>query len=85
MNELITTIQSLNTITPLGLIGGLGYIIYLLVKNQKGQDKIATNHLHGLPDMVEALNRIEEKLDRNFEKVSSDLSYIRGRINGKDS
>lgn len=82
MTELFTF---LTNVQPLGVIALLGVVIYMLVKNQQGQKRIATNHLHGLPEMAETLKRIEEKLDRNFEKLSTDVSYIRGRINGKDS
>lgn len=70
MEDLSPIIQALNSLSPLGLAGGLGYIIYLQVKTNKGQNKIATNHLHGLPEMHETLKRIEEN-----QKSQTELLY----------
>lgn len=80
MDTMLSDLEMLNAISPLGVIALLGYIIYLQVKSQKGQHRIATNHLHDLPEMVDTLRRIDEKMD----KVIENTSYIRGRINGKD-
>jgi len=34
------------------------------------------NHLHELPEVIRALNRIEEKLDRQFERINEKLDKI---------
>ena len=78
--------QFLTTVQPIGVITLLGLIIFILVKGKKleeGQNEITTNHLHGLPEMADTLKRIEEKLDRNFEKQNADISYIKARLNGR--
>lgn len=38
--------------------------------------KVSTNHLHGLPDMESAINRIETKVD----KLADDLVNVRERV-----
>jgi len=65
---------------------GLGYLVYLATQNQRGQNKIATNHLHPLPDMVDTLKRIEQKMDTMIEKqdkLIEETAYFKGRINGR--
>lgn len=81
------------------IIGGLIVVIILLVRQNmakpKGEEtdaegipytikRLATNDLHYLPEMLDTLKRMEDKLDRNFEKVNGDTAYIRGRLNGHD-
>lgn len=84
MADVLTILAALATYSPtlllLALIAtGLGWIIYQQRQQQKGQDQIAQNHLHGLPEMAESLKRIEEKLD----KLNDGIIYIKARINGK--
>lgn len=69
-------IHALNALTPLGLAGGLAYVIFLLVRNQR---RLTSNHLHDLPDMAQALIRIEATL----KDINDNLIYVRARINGK--
>lgn len=64
-----TIVSTLNSLTPLGLAGGLGYVIYLLVK-------VKTNHLHGLPDMAASLIRIEQTLG----EIRDGINILKGRI-----
>lgn len=71
----------------------IGYVIYMLVKNQKGQNKIAGNHLHPIPEIVEVLHRIEAKMDamvakqdiliEKQDKVMEEVAYFKGRLNGR--
>lgn len=88
-------IAALNTITPLGVIALLGFVIYELVqrrRNPSNRDldaRIATmisNHLHELPEMAATLRRMESALDRIATAqadTGKELAYIRARINGK--
>lgn len=76
---MVELFQSLNALSPLAVIALLAYVIFLQVKNQRGQSRIATNHLHELPEMMNALRRIEEAL----QKLNDNIVYIRARVNGK--
>lgn len=82
MDSLIALLETLNSLTPLAVIALLGIVIFFQTQNQKKNaaqmTKIETNDLHQLPDMLETLQRIEVVLNREF-------SYIRARLNGKDS
>jgi hypothetical protein len=61
------------------LVGGLAAMIYLQVVTQRGQNVIATNHLHDLPAMAETLSRIEDQL----RTMNDNIIYIRARLNGR--
>lgn len=77
MGETIKTVVSvLNSLTPLGLAGGLGYVIFVLVK-------VRTNHLHNLPHteanvdlLVGSLNRVETTLG----EIRDGINYLKGRV-----
>ncbi len=72
-------INALNSLTPLGLAGLLGVVIYLQVRNQTKVKTITENHLHGLPEMAESLRRIETTL----KDINDHVIYLRARVNGK--
>ena len=72
MNEL----QTITQLSPLGVIALLTYVIYLLVKVKRGNKKIGNDNFH---EVVGALNRIEEKLDR----MNDYLVWIKSRVNNK--
>ena len=69
----------LNALTPLGLAGGLAYIVYLLVGKRGPINSISDNHLSSLPDMVATLERIEKALC----EIRDGISYLKGRVNGR--
>ncbi len=79
MEFVTTVVESLNSLSPLAVIGLLGIVIYMLVKNKREADEqnivLTGNHLHELPEIAESLRRIEQSLAENF-------SYIRARLNG---
>lgn len=86
MEDLFSIVESLNALSPLGLAAGLAYIIYMQIKAQRGQNKIASNHLHPLPEMNETLKRIEEnQRDQNMmlNDIRTSQEYIKARINGR--
>lgn len=68
----------LNSASPLGIAGLLGYIIYLLVKNQSvvkdNYTALTTNHLHELPDILEVLQRIERDQASAFSTIIAKLN-----------
>lgn len=70
-----------NSVTPLGAIVLLAYIIYMQVKSKQDASQklttIADNHLHGLPDMAATLQRIEVTL------TAMD-SFLRTRLDGRE-
>lgn len=95
MNDFLTTIQAtataLSGISPIGVIALLAFIIREQIQSRKGQNKIATNHLHDLPDIAETLKRIEQLQRDGFKDLSVKaekeielLAYLQGRLNGKD-
>lgn len=79
LQELTNALGALNSLSPLAVIALLGVVIYMLVKNQKGQETLTSNHLHELPEMAETLRRIEASLNT----VKDNTFYIRARINGR--
>lgn len=95
-------IQLLSRLTPaallavlvLAVIGGLGYIIYLLVKQERASrdsmEALTSNHLHELPSIAETLRRIETQqaslaaaLLGQLADVRESLAYLKARLNGK--
>lgn len=63
----------LNSFSPLGVIALLAYIVYLLVNQRQQVHAIKTNHLHGLPEMLEILHRIELTLVEGFAELRTTL------------
>ena len=63
MNVIVSVLQVLNELSPLGVIGLLALIIWYQIKNQQKVDDhfnaVRTNDLHELPDVVQTLQRIE--------------------------
>jgi 3'-phosphoadenosine 5'-phosphosulfate sulfotransferase (PAPS reductase)/FAD synthetase len=87
MDSLISLLETLNSLSPLAVIGLLGTVIFLLVKGKTAADEkietVATNHLHEMPELVETMRRIEASLIRIEIKISEDLSFIKAKlING---
>lgn len=83
VEAIVTLLQTLNTLSPLAIIGLLSVIIYVIVWKQPTKREfsrelnvIKSNDLHELPEMAESLRRIELMLADNF-------SYIRAKLNGE--
>lgn len=75
MESLIGFFASLNSLSPLAVIALLALVLFYQAKNKKTMTEVTDNHLHGLPEMAETLQRIEVLLNREF-------GYIRARLNG---
>ena len=78
--------EFLNTVQPVGVIALLGVVIYMLVRQQlnvktveKGQQNLADNHLHELPEIANTLRRMEAKQS----EIAEHIVYVRARVNGK--
>jgi predicted PurR-regulated permease PerM len=76
------------------LLGGLAYIIYLLVQqghaSTEAMDTLTSNHLHELPNIAETLRRMETQqaalaaaLLGQLADVRESIAYIKARVNGK--
>ena len=76
---MIELFSFLTSIQPIGVIALLGLIIYMLVKSRQDKTDIVDNHLHELPEILEALKRIEVKLD----KMSDGITYLKAKSNEK--
>ena len=74
METISTVVAALNSLSPLGIIALLSYIIYLQVRSHAQVETIKTNDLHDVPEVIESLRRIELMLATEF-------SYIRSRLN----
>ena len=69
----------------IAIIGGLVYIIYLLLIAGKGQRRIATNHLHVLPEIAADIKRIAGDLEdakQLLQNINNDVIYLKARSNG---
>jgi len=87
MDSLNTFLTTLNTLSPLAVIGLLGTIIFLLVQGKTAADTkvdaIASNHLHDLPSIAESVKEMSETLRRIEQRMGEEFSYIRARLNGR--
>ena len=86
MDAIVVLLQTLNTLSPLGVIAMLGLVIFMLVKAKSAKSDmdeqialISHNHLSGLPEMAESLRRIESLL----QTMNDNTTYIRARVNGR--
>lgn len=75
MDELVTLLSALNSLSPLAVIALLAVIIYKQVMSTKQVGLISDNHLSGLPEMLAALSRIEITLAKMD-------TYLHARLNG---
>ena len=80
-------------ITGLVLMGGMAYIIYIMVTKSRDYESkyetITTNHLHDLPNISEGLkglsiglDRIAESQERQERTLVALDSFLRARLNG---
>lgn len=87
---------ALVAVLTLGVIGGLGYVIFLLVKQgneaRSSMQTLTSNHLHDLPDIAETLRRIETQqgamaaaLLTQLSDIRTRLEYVAARVNGHSS
>lgn len=79
LQTLKTAIELLNTLSPIGLAGLLGFILWKQIQNNKTVVAVKDNHLHELPEMSASLGRIETLL----QNMNDNIIYIRARVNGK--
>ena len=88
MDEILELLKTANSMTPLGVIGLLGTIIWMLVKTQKvvvsKMDVISDNHLHELPDLVENSRRSVDVLQRIEVKLGENFAVINHKLDGLD-
>lgn len=96
--------QTLAKLTPpaliavlvLCVIAGFGYIIYLLVTQDRlaraSMAELKGNHLHELPDIADTLRRIETQqgamaaaLLLQLSDIRTRLEYVAARVNGHNS
>lgn len=80
VETLISIVQTLNSLSPLGLAAGLSYIIYLLVARKGPMKKLTDNHLSGLPHIESALKEIamtNRALSESSLRQENSLAIIR--------
>lgn len=88
MDAIIAFLGALNGLTPLGIIGMLGLIIFMMVKAKDAKAEMDTkvasitdNHLHDLPAMAANLEKTVEVLQRIEVRMGEEFSYIRTKLN----
>lgn len=90
------TPSALVAVLVLGVIAGLGYVIYLLVTQdataRSAMAELKGNHLHELPAIAESLRRIETQQAAaaaaalgQLGDIRESLAYVKARLNGKSS
>ena len=81
MSDLITsTVGVLNSMTPLAIIGLLGYVIFVLVwKKSPAHDAVEKLGTNDLTHMAESLDRIE----RLQTDMNSRLIYVQAALDGR--
>lgn len=86
MEQIISLLEILNTMSPLAIIALLvGIIGFITWKNPlkpitSSLHEVKTNHLHELPEMNENIKKAVEVLQRIEVKISEDFSYIKAKI-----
>lgn len=83
MDWVIELMDKASAMSPLAIIALLVTIVAMLVKNIKGQielksgqETIASNHLHGLPEMENSLVRIETAINEGTRENREMLQRI---------
>jgi biopolymer transport protein ExbB/TolQ len=93
MDSVLELLKLINSLSPVAIIGLLGTVIFMLVRGKTAvdekADKIATNHLHGLPEMASTLEDIKDilrtmsnQLQRIELRLGEDLTYLKTKLNG---
>lgn len=81
METIVTILQLLGSLSPVGVIALLAVVIYLLVRGETAADKkvelLTNNHLH---EVTDALARMENTL----KTINDNIVHIKARINGRD-
>lgn len=86
MTELLAFAQ---TASPLAVIALLGVVIFIQVWHKldlRGSNKIATNHVSCLPEMIKTLDRIDAtmlRIESEMGRQTNMLTEIRVKLNGK--
>ena len=78
MELLVSLLGTLNSLSPLAVIALLGLVLLLQAKNKQAIANVADNHLHSLPDQLDALRRIEAVL----KDINDNVVWLRARANG---
>ena len=89
----LAVIGALNTLSPLGLAGLMGFILYHMVAKKGSVKTLSENHLSGLPDILVTLQSIDGSSKRQealLGEIRDDLSetakgveYLKGRADGR--
>ena len=73
MELVLQVLQLANTLSPIGVIGLLVGLLYLVINQKKQVDTIESNHLHEVTDHLykisETLQRTERNMEVNFAKI----------------
>lgn len=81
--NLVSTFTALNSVSSLGVIGLLSYVIYLMIAKKGPIKTISDNHLSGLPEMNATLVRMEESSKRQettLGEIRDGINYLKGRV-----
>lgn len=78
MQAITSLLAGLNALSPLAVIGLLGLVLLFQARNRATLTEVTDNHLHAMPDIVLALQRIEQTL----KDINDNVVYVRARING---
>ena len=89
METILEFLGALNNLTPLGIIGMLGLVIFMLVKAKSVKvdmdnkvTAITDNHLHSLPEIAANMEKAVETLQRIEVKIGEEFSFIKAKLNG---
>jgi uncharacterized membrane protein YhfC len=71
---MLDLLHTLNGLSPLAVIALLTLVIYQLVRHKRELASMRENDLHHLPEVTDALRRIEVKLSEGFATVIAKLN-----------
>lgn len=81
METVITLLTTLQSLSPLAVIGLLSVIIYVLLKGKQEVTTLKSNDLHELPAMAEDLREIVKVLQRLELRMVEEFTYLRATMN----
>lgn len=73
MTEILNILRDFS---PMATVALALVVIFQLVMQRKSVDNLKTNHIH---ELVDALKRVEEKLD----KISDNMIWVKSRLNDR--
>lgn len=78
--EIVSLLTSLNSLSPLGVIGLLVVVILLMVHKNGPIKKIANNHLEHVQGTLEKIAESSDKQVDLLVDIKADIAFVKGKL-----